>query len=1298
MPQPTIISPFTVDTHLTENFRVINKVQAKKGVFTSIQNSCDDTIGLVYLGWNSKLYFAYVDAKSKSGWTNLCLADYSGTGGSTWTQMSGRSITIKTYVYNNIIYVAVMGLDNLYPPGAVYDLCSISKSEEGEFTFAYQATNGLPFNPDATLFVAKNANITNGTSGGSEVTDCLIVPTAKYSNTSTAYFGYMFYNFYGLSLNTGPRFYNDINPDPWQGPNVIETYSVSGFAGVFHSFLFPNEYMLSGLNAFNSFTNAEQGVQLQPPLLNEDDELIGGVLLNSHAGRQVLITFTNKNICTSTFDETAKTWSSAQALDCTLPPGITSISHVRAKEFINQRDKTTHLHIFITDQNNNLYHFSGPEAGSITGYSEGELIFTSAQQIELATNTSGQLNLFVVDKANYIIRFWQDEHTDHWNADYVEMPIDNLNEGVLEKIKSYTCNFVVRDQNGINLPNTEVEIHCTEAVNVHINNQLVFIPLQGHTYVKTNKLGQLNLVYETTGTYIPSFQLQISARSPLFNIENASALFYEPFEVVKSFFLDSTPDQLANNIANQRSQDPATLNQYLVSGEYRNNPSQMITPVMQAAQDLAKMLDEGTPGTKVVAGSTPDMTMLTKKLNKANIKPRAWVLENRPSGPEFTAYTVESAPPVQDSEIEIGADLFWEVNTGLASLTKLILIADTAATDKTEPKIIIQLEIVNETNNPETRTIAITCIDEIMDALQCALGSIPCAMPVIYADLQETGTLRSRRNIATEILDYLGFIFDWESIRLTHTAIYNTFYSSMKSLSSQSGSIKTAILSILELAKTNINSNLDDIHNELSSILGLNNSGSTSLNTIVGSSQPNPTISQQPSVKNNLLMNIFTDDKSQKALSNITLSSSPSQDIFSEIENLITQKNFSSLDCFVKAKKDIVSIVNNPAQLGSFALDFIFEILQGTIDLTIELVEDLVELIMDLFSVAIETLLEMFTQEWDIFFISYIYNHHVLDSSCKNYTDGTSIELCGLSLVSLIAAFPITVIYKITTSTAPFSSEQDIINFINYNARKVNHPSRLIEGVALETNAANSSPKANMDLSNSIINGIFTIFNCVFDAICDLEDPTIPDNGKIDPVSLAVQALGNFCQWVRFFQELPSPYGYYNNNGSPRLPDFNNSEDIARLISYLTIPVLAIDTFLIGHSFWRYETGITLEKMENFQLKFEGDPGTIYSAITGAMFLGLDLWYSIKGGIEIADVSPPAKKALLESANVVNGVAYVLDDVTDICRLMRLKAVVNPDKLSLPIMASIDVVFSVCSGAALITAGVFEYKASKYED
>lgn len=266
-------------------------------------------------------------------------------------------------------------------------------------------------------------------------------------------------------------------------------------------------------------------------------------------------------------------------------------------------------------------------------------------------------------------------------------------------------------------------------------------------------------------------------------------------------------------------------------------------------------------------------------------------------------------------------------------------------------------------------------------------GILDCVEKIVAA---VTWIYNAIKVLIEDIIAFLEFLFGWQDIITTHRVLKNVFLQLAQYEVDQIESIKDKLGGLFETLIEQIDSWAD--------LPGFDQTSS-------GTSAANPPLAGQNSAPTNLGVHHFQGNAANAASSAELAAFDGIDDIFKDLIDLMEREEDALTAAFDEIKTQIIdqfddlSVSEIVKRFVAIVADTILKLAENAIVTLLELVAQLVEGLIDILSASL-----------DIPILSWLYNLLTGD------------DLSFLDLICLVAAIPVTLIYKATADAAPFPS------------------------------------------------------------------------------------------------------------------------------------------------------------------------------------------------------------------------------------------------------------------------------------
>jgi hypothetical protein len=360
-----------------------------------------------------------------------------------------------------------------------------------------------------------------------------------------------------------------------------------------------------------------------------------------------------------------------------------------------------------------------------------------------------------------------------------------------------------------------------------------------------------------------------------------------------------------------------------------------------------------------------------------------------------------------------------------------------------------------------------------------------------------------------DLFEWLGFIFNWNDILRTRTALAYTANQFLGFLPLAVGGIQQAF----DREIANLQNRIGEIFDQLVAAVG----GDT-LGGYIDSNEPDEP-SYATASANNIILSSTLENASGASYTSLNPSS---RDPFDAVMRVITElaDTVENSPAFSQALSYMTNLGGSLDQIFSQLAAALFRVVQGLAEVMLTGVQAVVDAILQLVPQVIAGFQQTLNEQWNIPFVTQFYAW---------ITGGSPLTL--LDLLSLMIAVPATLLYKITTGSAPFPDDASVATFeASFNAQTI------LANSGLGGNGAHAAPAAErsqalvaaeVDVLSAFrlllqIAGTVSFWGFgLLSAKMDLRPTT--DTGVVDPfiktltlltVALESVAQGAACPWI----------------------------------------------------------------------------------------------------------------------------------------------------------------------------------------
>lgn len=749
--------------------------------------------------------------------------------------------------------------------------------------------------------------------------------------------------------------------------------------------------------------------------------------------------------------------------------------------------------------------------------------------------------------------------------------------------------------------NTPVKVSTNEQAEVTINGAVYFIDSAKSASVSTNGAGIISFAQQTSTLGLPTLQVNVpSIMQPGQTIAvDQSAGTQETFSTVTGATL------MTATVAD---------GSYLIPTQYRTTEE---TDALASAFNQCMNFDAAPAGSSELStrrGSGRGVWLCnhTPATSLGRIRPRqqgSWRLSFEGGTVRYQTLTdAEAAALLAEKRASFASSGFFDWLDDVGDFLSGVV-----------DDVIDIVDAVVTTVVDGIQAAFTFIIDGVTYLFETIITVVEEAFDVIESIFAQIGV------IFEKIFEWLGFIFNWNDMLRTHEAISYTLNQFLTFLPGAIGGIQTMV----DAGINNLQAQVQQVFNwAIQNIAGQS--------TIGGYEQENEESSPEfsSSVSNNIVYNGVVDNTSSASSSGYTLPPATQ----TAIDSFITQvTQFVDLEESSQAFQQAITYFTNLGgsvdQIFSQLLAGLMSLAEAAIEAVLSGVQAIADALLQLVAAMVSAIQGLLNEPWDIPFVSQFYSW---------ITNGST--LTTIDLLSLIAAVPVTIIYKISYSAAPFPDEASVTAFeASFNAQTMLAASGL--GGSSQSEVAQAQDSGGIVSQNTgVILGIFgtvaTFFYACFTAILDAIPKEAP--GVLSTCTFVAEAIAQ-----------AAAFPWFTMSGAP---DCTTANGTAMWLWIYQCLGIALDLgFLMAEGFMP----------ENWN-----DAGVWIAFVYGVLHLIVAIIASI-----------PATAATI--------VADILYCIPELCKVLRLQAVIAAtESFSLGAIAVIDGLFftaSAISGFIAVT-------------
>lgn len=678
-----------------------------------------------------------------------------------------------------------------------------------------------------------------------------------------------------------------------------------------------------------------------------------------------------------------------------VPATATLISDVSAFSNISQmiaRQDSSHISIWVRD-NQVLWYVRGTQNASARDWTVPLSLSQNVARIAAIRNQPKAANAIMIAGSNgkTLSYMWQDNQTTLWKQ--TDMPLPTLDS--VQEFSCYTTVLSFTDENDNPIVQQNVGINASEWTYATVNGY--YKSLDNDTanpvMVKTDSQGKVTIINKVINASTPAFwatsdflETQYTAH-PAANVLNGFKGITSAQDLLNATTQTGNPvipedlrgdTNTLDSIANGISQIMRTVN------KLPSNGSPYTTPPSGGATALVAENQIGQ-----IWGMSFNQGSATFQIGD-NARQLFQQLSNNRSSESFA--TPESSIETDIEQVFVWAgDALQSMWSDIEGVTKFVVDTTENVIDGVA-NIIVQI-------GKQVVSFVIKTISDVLSFISWLLKTIKVGIETL--------------------IEWLGFIFDWDDILATH----NFF----KFMSNQTLNYFGAVIKNAETPITQLFDNLIDRVNKMPAFqipgeLDMN------LLTAIPSQTQNLSSAGQKDLQNiitNPGFNFTTYQTEHGGVSGeaqyvgggnvsttVDLTDKTVQAQFEQVLKDILNTLKDGLKSFEQVFKDIGTLIkNNELTLGNLAKVISKDVIVGILTFA----KDLFISFIDLADLMIELIISTINSKINIPFISGLYSH---------ITDGNDFTL--LDSFALLGAIPTTIGYKLLTGEAPFKQETGI--------------------------------------------------------------------------------------------------------------------------------------------------------------------------------------------------------------------------------------------------------------------------------
>ncbi|MBL8175809.1 MAG: hypothetical protein JNK48_14130 [Bryobacterales bacterium] len=650
----------------------------------------------------------------------------------------------------------------------------------------------------------------------------------------------------------------------------------------------------------------------------------------------------------------------------------------------------------------NLFYVQCPEGSEANpaSWSNPVPLLPGAEEFAFYLNLNAGTNvLFANIDGQNLVQLTQDPATANWLQRSILLPGTSVDD--MAVYNSFTTHIQITDDNGVAAPNTAASITATTAVSVYLNGVYHVLSPSVPLNVTADATGVLTIVQATDSLSAVCFQVTLTETPTVTQTIN-------PMSNVQARLATVTNGtSLANVVVTNSDGTQQPLIPAGTSSSDLDSAAQSIVQFQQVASGLPQN------GSRVTPSSTAAATA-------------HFALRFQPTGLQYVEGPEASASLASGNPIAVAAeDFFMWVK-----------------------HIVHEIESFTVKAVEGVYHFFATIGGEIYDVLLDCIGSVVHAVEYVFNKIKV---------FFTDLIKWLGFLFNWSDIVNTHKAVKNVLK-------------QCVIRAVNQIAtlETDVENAFQNLENNLNSWAGL----PAAPNTMGGYQSSSSSAPGTGSPQSNWALHHTKGNVSQAA----TTYSNPAADrgvfatVIADLEKMVDNEIGDIKTAITQLKSDVID------QLATLTpLQVVEKVVAIVLDFILSTAENLIVTSLEIIAAVVEGIIDLLDAPLDIPILSPIY---------KEISGGDALSF--LDLTCLVCAIPATIVYKLVTNQAPYSAAdaQALQQATSFAALQTifNGSSTQPAGTAM-LRAADSSQPSQLMFVTTIIADVFALFGSMLTAV-----------------------------------------------------------------------------------------------------------------------------------------------------------------------------------------------------------------------
>ncbi len=831
-----------------------------------------------------------------------------------------------------------------------------------------------------------------------------------------------------------------------------------------------------------------------------------------------------------------------------------------------------------------LFPLSNPVPNSQFEVAQNAQGYSEAYTISQYSASQGINNMHYPQNANaeaevaYMYRFYQSPQTTQWFS----IPVMVEESAKMVPVPTHSVELTVLYPNGAAYPFADVRINTSVTATLRING-LAYItsPLQSVS-VKADAAGMVSINYSTTSLAAPTFFLNTV------DMQEGEGVTIEPNQMLQTKMHYITKDEVLEargaegQLLIQGTPDEREKNAEAIANVMQQSASIGMTKLKTSNSNLCYLkVNNNTNGLRYHTRGAQDSCY---NLNMSEVSEQHWrVLFDDKGGLSFENLDADSAQMhitnlcstnVSSSFLGIEwGDLWNSIKQGVGVLWEGL-------------KQIVVTTIINPvTKIVETiKVVAEFIIDGVTKVFESVVKAFQQAFDVIE------GIWAKIKVFFKDLYAWLAFFFNLKDISRTADAVKHSINTTLDFTVIGVKAVKEQVKQALDGITDELKKAVDDI---ISKMPGEGTIGQYS-NAF---QDPAGEEAYKNGSTHNVMLNAYKENYqgAKPVITNYAVQKAVTDSSKEKIEELVDMlvglsENFEFGDgkqAFDEAMAYFTSIGNQPDQALNLVVKGAIKMMEASMLFVLDTAKGIILSIFDIVADIIILVKELLNEEWEIPFVSDLYE----------FFSGRSLTFSAMDLLSYIIAIPGTLIFKISENKAPFPTDASLQEFeqlftAEWLAKQC--------GIAVESNVcavqynSNVAPQAVIGPIFKVINGaiyfvriITETMNIAAIASAKLsQQPDLPFSNRTISVANLICAFGSSA--------FSTPWALKENAGGLSCSNADGLGNIIWLCNLICGP---------GRS------GLLLGVNIIGKKDLPSEVGDLTATLWGCVNLGLQIWY-----------------------------------------------------------------------------------------